>query len=486
METISIKDILRLFLAKIWLIIIMLIVGAGVAFSYSKFVMPLQYESYTTMYVKNNNQSQPTVNVNDLNTAKSLVSTYIAVLKSDTIMEDVSKKLINEYGEKKVSESFTVTNGVVSPNSLRSCLTMTAVDQTEVMKISAVTNDAEMSAALCKAIADLAPDFLIRVVGAGSVETIDEAQIKSAPVSPNITKNTLLGGLVGAVLACAIIFLIDFFDNTVKESEHLSSKYKKPILGEIYAIDVDRKRKSDLGNHYLITDEKTPFYVIESYKAMRTNLIFSLSTSEKKIFAVSSALPSEGKSTTAANIAIALSQLNANKVLLIDGDMRKPVQHKIFKLKNKNGLSAILGKMSSIEDCIQKSVMNNLDVITAGEQPPNPAELLSSEQMEKLLAELSEKYDYIVIDMPPVNVVSDPLAVSRLISGLMVVVKYGKTSFDDIEEVMKKSELSDMKLLGFAVTRIQRKNGGNSYYSKKYRYDYSYGNPAEKSDHNEN
>lgn len=473
---ISIADLIKLMLSKLWLIILLFVLGGVSAFCVSEFVLPPQYESYTTMYVKNNNSSQAVVSAGDLSTAKSLVSTYIAILKSDTIMEEVGKSLLKEYGEETIAEVFPVTDGAVSTSSLKNSLTMSAVDNTEVMKISAVTTDAEISAALCRAIAKLAPDFLIRVVGAGSVETIDEAQVKKNPVSPNVPKNTLIGAIAGALLACAIIFLMDFFDNTVKNPEHLSEKYKIPILGEIH--DIEENKKSHVPNYYLITDNTTPFYVTESYKTMRTNLIFSLSTSDKKIIAVSSAMPSEGKSTTAANMAIALSQLSNNKILLIDGDMRKPVQHRNFGLKNSSGLSTILGKMANLEECIQVSVMENLDIMTAGTQPPNPAELLGSEQMKVLLNQLSKQYNYIIIDMPPLNVVSDALAVSQLVGGMVFVVKHSVTTSDDIDQVIRKAELSKMKLLGFAVTRIKRKNSGNSYYYKKYHNygGYGYGN----------
>lgn len=472
-NTISIKDIINLMIRKLWLIILFFIIGGISFFAVSKYIMPLKYSSYTTMYVKNNNGSYQDISSGDLNTAKSLVSTYIAVLKSDSMMREIGEVLISDYGEERISEVFSVSRGKVSESSLKNCLKMEAVDNTEVMSISAYTTDAEISMAVCQTIARLAPEFLIRVVGAGSVETIDNAQINYNPVSPNVLKNTAVGAFLGMVFAAAIIFLIDFFDNTVKNSANLSEKFDKPILGEIDDID-NLKKSKNLEDHYLITDKNVPFHIKESYKALRTNLIFSLSTSNKKIIAVSSSMPSEGKSTFSSNISITLSQLN-NKILLIDADMRKSVQHMIFGLKNKLGLSSVLGKMNETDECIQKSGIDNLDIMTSGPQPPNPAELLSSKQMETLLEELSEKYDYIIIDMPPVNVVSDPLSISRLISGLVVVVKYASTTFDDVSEIVKKSELTDTKLLGFVMTRVKRRESGKSYYNKKYKYDYKSG-----------
>lgn len=473
-ETYSIKNIIKLMLGKIWLIIILTVLGGGAAFGYARFMMPLQYQSYTTLYVRDNMNNSG----NNLNNARSLVSTYIAVLKSDTMLEKTGDELLKKFGNDRIAQNFGFKDGKVSPNSIRNCLTMTAVDGTEVMQITAVTKDAEISAELCRAIANLAPEFLIRVVSSGTVETIDEAKINNSPVAPNVPKTSVTGALVGMLLAVLIIFLIDFFDNTIKDSELISKKHQLAVLGEVQSRGTKKSRKMER-EHYLITDKSVPFNITESYKTMRTNLIFSLSTSDKKIVAVSSPLPGEGKSTIAANLAIALSQMDENKVLLIDADMRKPVQHKVFNVKNNAGIAEYLGKMKQKPECIQKTDVPNLDIVTSGSLPPNPSELLGSEQMEKLLSEVSSEYDYIIIDMPPVNIVSDPLTIGGKISGMVVVTHYGKTTYDDVDELMRKVQTSDTKILGFVLNEIESKNNGKYGYSKKYKY-YSYGEKSEK------
>lgn len=476
-ETYSIKKIVGLLLGKIWLLILLTVLGAGAAFSYAKLVMPLKYQSYTTMYVKNNMENAAILNNNDLNTARSLVSTYIAVLQSDTMLENTGDKLVKKFGNNRVAQNFAFKDGKISANSLRNCLTMSAVDQTEVLKITAVTKDAEVSAELCRIIAELAPDFLIRVVGAGSVETIDVAQISNSPVSPNVPKTTAIGGAAGMMLAILIIILIDFFDNTIKDSESVSKKYQLAVLGEVQSRGIKKSHKKER-EHYLITDKSIPFNITESYKTMRTNLIFSLSTSDKKIITVSSSLPGDGKSTIAANLAIALSQLDGNKVLIIDADMRKPVMHRLFNVKNNVGIAEYLGKMNQKSECIQKSSVPNLYIIPSGSLPPNPSELLGSEQMANLLSEVSKEYDYILIDMPPVNIVSDPLTIGGKISGMVVVTHYGKTTYDDIDELMRKVQTSDTKILGLVLNEIKNKNNGKYGYSKKYKY-YSYREKSE-------
>lgn len=477
----TLKTIFQLLVSKLWLIITLMIVGGGAMFCISKFVMPLKYQSYTSMYVKNSNEAILTegVNLNDLNASKSLLDTYIAVLQDDAVIEVIGEELLKKHTADELEGIFSVNKeeNKISVGSIRSCLTMAAVNETEVLKVTAVTKDADISAELCNIIADIAPDFLIRVVGAGSVEAIGEAKPNYNPVSPNVMKFTLLGILAGMLVAVIIIFILDFLDNTIKDSDELSKKYDKAIIGEIPSFATSRKKSGDDERKTLINKD-FPFNIVESYKAMRTNIVFSLSTSEKKVFAVSSADPGEGKSTTSSNIAIALAQAD-HKVLLIDADMRKPVQHKIFKVKNKNGLSNAIGKMLSMHQCINKNVIKNLDLMTAGPKPPNPSELLASEQAEKMLDELSEKYDYIVVDTPPVNVVSDAMGISKSLAGIFLVLKYGETTFDTTEKAMKKIQLAEMNMLGFIINDITTKHHGAYYYKYKDKYAYSgygYGN----------
>jgi capsular exopolysaccharide synthesis family protein len=154
--------------------------------------------------------------------------------------------------------------------------------------------------------------------------------------------------------------------------------------------------------------------------------------------------------------------------------MRKPVQHKIFKLKNQKGLSGAISKMSKLEDCIRKNAAENLDVMPSGPKPPNPSELLASDQTAKILEQLSEQYDYIVIDTPPINVVSDAMGISKSVAGILLVLQYGKTTFEDVDEAMKNISLSDMNMLGFIMNDISTKKSAGSYYSQKYGSKYGY------------
>lgn len=216
-----------------------------------------------------------------------------------------------------------------------------------------------------------------------------------------------------------------------------------------------------------LLDNNVPFQVSEAYKTLRTNLLFALSTQKSKVIAVSSALASEGKSTAAANIAITLSQTDA-RVLLIDADLRKPVQHKTFKLKNRVGLSTLLSGINSFKEVLNGQVIPGLDVVTSGPIPPNPAEMLGSENMKVLLDELSKFYDYIVIDTPPINVVTDTLTIMNFIAGVVLVAKQGGTPRDAYEEAIASIEFANGKVLGAVINHVQNVGSKYKYKSKSY------------------
>jgi len=476
----SIKDVIRLLISHIWLIIIITIIGGGAAFGFSKLVLPLEYSSHITMYVQSyTGITENANNVNNISNSKQLVNTYMEVLKDDAVINAVGDKLFTQFDENTLKQNFSLTeNGKITPSSIRSCMAISSVTDTSAVKVTATSTDAEVSAAICNDLTDVAPKYVEDAVGVGSINTIDTAKVYNTPVAPNTMKNTVLGAAAAFLLIVMIMFIIDFFDNTIKDTDVLGKKYNKAIIGEIQQFgDGKKKKKSDEDDHIKLNDKDTPFYIVESYKSIRTNVTFTLSTVEKKIFAISSANPEEGKSTTSANIAIALAQ-SGSKVLLIDADMRKSVQHKIFIVENKKGLSTAVSKIQKLDDCIQKNVMENLDVMTAGPIPPNPSELLASENMSKILDELSEKYDCIIIDTPPINVVTDAMELAKNISGIILVLRYAHTTDDDVDNVFKRIELANMNLLGFILNNVKSK--GSGYYSKykckgKYYYKKGYG-----------
>lgn len=240
-------------------------------------------------------------------------------------------------------------------------------------------------------------------------------------------------------------------------------------------VHLRKKNKGASSAVQKIITDNTEFYVLETYKAMRTKIMFSMpKTPDGKVIAITSSIPNEGKTTTSINLAITFAKTGA-KVLIIDCDMRKSRIHRYLEIERGDGISNILCGFSSIEDTIKKEVRENLDVLTAGEIPPNPAELLQNEVFGETLAKLKTQYDYIFIDTPPMSVVTDAAIVMRLATGGVVVIRQDVTTFDVLDETMEMVKESKTKLIGVIIVGADEKKHSYGYYkNKKYSYKYKY------------
>ncbi len=215
------------------------------------------------------------------------------------------------------------------------------------------------------------------------------------------------------------------------------------------------------------------FRVVESYKMLRTNMLFSVPAIEgrSKRFLFTSATPGEGKSTVSSNTAITFAQQTDVKVLLIDADLRKSVAHKYFGLSSKKGLSNFLSGQDNLEDCIFKvPEIDNLYLMASGILPPNPSELLAGERMDVLFEKLDEMFDVIIIDTPPVNVVSDALPICRFADGVTIIATDNKTTYTELQKAVKQLKIANAKILGVVLNRARQNNyRSRQKYSNYYR-----------------
>lgn len=221
------------------------------------------------------------------------------------------------------------------------------------------------------------------------------------------------------------------------------------------------------------------FTATEQYKLLRANLSFTLPEEEGcAIVGITSAMRGEGKSTTAVNLSYVLAE-SGKKVLLIDGDLRLPSVAKKMKLPNSLGLTDLLKGSETVQMSSFKSeLLSNWYILPSGDLPPNPSELLGSKRMENLLKHFSKSFDYIIFDLPPVNIVSDALTISKFISGMIVVIREDYTEKKELETCFRQLKLSDVKVLGCVIN--EAKNGRGSYgkykYKRYYKYYKTYGN----------
>lgn len=233
----------------------------------------------------------------------------------------------------------------------------------------------------------------------------------------------------------------------------------------------ENKKSTDTKYLYTQLSKHKAFRISEAYKSIRTNLLFAMSPYSDKTILITSAEPNAGKSITSANIGITMAQTGA-KVLLIDADMRNPSQHKIFRLSNNNGLSKLISGLSPVDaSSIYHDVSPNLDLITAGPTPPNPSELLGSINMLKILEQIKTMYDYILIDTPPVNIVSDSLVMLSEVSRVLLVARQKQTVYDDLKRTVNAIRGLNGNILGVVVTDVREKFKKSSNYYNRY-YDY--------------
>lgn len=472
----DIKKLGILMLKKLPIIAVVTVLMVSIGFCKSKYMTTPKYTARTYLYVKNTaDASTGNINKSDIETSKSLVNTYMVILQNNAVLKEIANRMCEQIDEEKLSKCFNIDDEYVFVRQLKSSISMTSESSTEVMVISAETMDSEISAAICDIYSDVAPDFLIRIVGAGSVEAVGDAEVLRAPTYPNVMETTKKFAEIGLLMSVAFVILIYVFDKTIKSDEELQN-YGLVLLGKIPKNQEksDESNKKKLNNveverKQLIYKNKLPFAVLESYNVLRTNIIFSLSTSDKNIFAVTSPNPSEGKSTVSVNIATAMAMAE-KKILLIDADLRKPVQHIRLSLKNKIGLSDVLCNIAVFDDAVNHDVITNLDVITAGTKPPNPSELIGSKAMSQLLETISKKYDCIIIDLPPVNVVSDALGIASSIAGYVFVTRYKATKTTDIEAAIHSINMVNSPILGAILVDVENESGSYGKYGKYGKY----------------
>ncbi len=235
--------------------------------------------------------------------------------------------------------------------------------------------------------------------------------------------------------------------------------YKEEKLKQEQTVSVNTQRKN-------ILNKNSSFAVREAYKNLRTNIRFFLNQDGCKKFCITSGSMGEGKSITIMNLALSIAE-NGQKVLLIDADMRRPAIARLLMEKVSPGLSNVLAGMATQEQVLHKEVSPNLDVILSGDVPPNPSELLGSDRMHALLDTLSAQYDYILVDAPPVNAVSDARVIANMLDGVLYLVRQNRTERESVKRGIAQLKLTDAKLLGFIINGIDPED--NKYCYKEYK-----------------
>jgi capsular exopolysaccharide synthesis family protein len=299
-----------------------------------------------------------------------------------------------------------------------------------------------------------------------SIWVVKEAQVPGAPSRPNKRRNLLLGLALGLCGGIGLAFLVEYLDNTIKSQIEMEERYKLPVLG---TIEMFKENKSSIESH-IIEHPLSP--LAENYRLIRTGLMLSAAEHPPRSILVTSMGAGDGKTTTSLNLARVLTQ-EGKSVLIIDCDLRKPRMHSLLEMENKIGLSNYLTGNCD-EAVIQDVPGEQIKLISSGPKPPNPAELLHSGKMEEILRQMTARFDFIILDCSPVQSVTDSLALSHLVEGTLIVIRFGKTTYDMVESGLKKFANVQANLLGFVLNGIKASDvrgyyyyGYESYYDKE-------------------
>lgn len=449
--------------------------------------------------------------LNNIGAQSTAVGSNIAYSAPYLIVEDKSVNEIIRYMNEQNPDTYSNLNR----RTVRSMLAVEVDKQVVTVSISGADKKAVMDVA--KAIQVKVPATLDYYFGIENTEGLENIASVAKAINDvyednlvhtgrNVSMYTALGAVIGALVVYLLCLFRTYFDNTVYNEEDLKNRFTIPVIGQIPTWEnakeggkqfKDKSRKdfikgnkgnknpdggnlmSDRDYDGRILNKKTPFAITEAFKLLRTNMCYTTKGEKCAVYGITSAYVSAGKSLIMANIAVSFAQMN-KKVLLIDGDLRCPVQHKIFNLDNKvNGFSDLLAGICTYEDLYRRNGgIENLNIITSGKIPPNPAELLASPRLNEFMDTVKQEYDMIFIDLPPVCEVSDAGIISDLLTGYVFVVRSGYSDRRMIELAVETMEGFNASFVGFILNDIDIKSGDyykNKYYSSYSKYRFRYG-----------
>ncbi|GAW51810.1 MULTISPECIES: polysaccharide biosynthesis tyrosine autokinase [unclassified Nocardioides] len=291
---------------------------------------------------------------------------------------------------------------------------------------------------------------------------VDPATRPGTPVSPQPVRNLALGLILGLLLGAGAAVLRDLLDTTIKSTEDLAACTDAPVLGGIAFDSAARQRP-------LVSSLDSHAPRVEAFRVLRTNLQFVEVDHAAKVFVVTSALPEEGKTSTAVNLALTLAQAG-HRTLLIEADLRRPKAAAVLNLDNAVGVTTVLLGRVTAEDAIQKHADSELDVLASGAIPPNPAELLQSNAMADLVKQLRADYDMVVVDAPPLLPVTDAALLATQADGALLVVRYGRTTKDQLTQAAERLRQVDASPVGVVLNMVP-----NNRRAAGYGYGYGYG-----------
>ncbi|MGD9961719.1 polysaccharide biosynthesis tyrosine autokinase [Nocardioides sp.] len=449
----ELRDYLRILRRRWLLIVASLVVTVGVAGLVTLRSTP-QYQSTSQIFVSTNSSTSSDAYQG------SLFSTQRVASYADLVTgKELAQRVIDAEGLE------------LTASELAAKVTASAVPETVLLDISVVDPDPDTAQRLARSYsAELASLVAELETAPGQANPalkatiVDSANLPTGAISPQPLRNLGLALVVGLLLGFGIAVLREILDTTVKTAEDVTAAAGAAIMAGI-AYDPDTSRRP------LVTSLSSHEPRVEAFRVLRTNLQFVDIDSANKAFVVTSSVPGEGKSTTAVNTAITMAQ-TGRRILIIDGDLRRPQVAQMLGLEASVGVTTVLLGKIPVADAIQVHE-TGLHVLSSGAIPPNPAELLQSQAMHELLAKLRAEYDTIVIDAPPLLPVTDAALLAEQTDGALMIVRHGHTTREQLRGAHDRLGSVGASTLGVVFNMVPKKRGGNYGYGYGYGYGYA-------------
>lgn len=450
-EDIDIKRILEIIFSKKILIILTILLSITLGYVYSYYYKTPEYKSsVTVLLVADESKQEKELTQTDLSINSSLISTYSSIAKSTNVIQ----KTIENLGLN------------ISASKLQKSIEATQIDKTQFLKITVKNENPELAKNIANELAKVFTEQIKEIYNLENISIVDEAEVESQPCNINHIKDIIIFTFAGMIVSAILVMVIYIFDDTIKDEKDIERNIKLKNIG---TLPVDKE------NNELIIENNPKSHIVECIKTLRTNILY---TTNKKSILITSSRQKEGKSWVSNNLAVALAQAD-KKVILVDTDLRKENnRNEIFNVEKGEGLSDFIkeisdDKLENLEKSkkyIKETQIPNLHILQNGTLPPNPAELITSENMKRLLNLLKSMYDIVLLDGTPCMVVSDSIALSSMVDSTILVTESKKTKINDLKKTKKLIEEVNGKILGVITNKSEIQKG--KYYGKRYGYYY--------------
>ncbi len=438
-EGLDLFEIWRIIVKRWYLLLVLPFLTAGVLYFYSYDNYTPVYRASATLMVTRPSDSAYTSS-GEVHLHRTLVSTYREIALSRRILDLAATDDMIPY----------------SGNQLRGMLQVEGVGETELIEISVTDRDPVLASYIANMVSRVFMDQIGVVIRGAHVTILDEAPVPGGPSNSPAGAAVNIAFIVGLVAAVGLAFLIDYLDRSIKDRDEAERILGIPVLGIVPKVP---------GNNQVAVKGRSP--QAESMRTLRTNLQFASADKQMRRILVTGPDPGCGKTTISANLALTLAQ-SGDLVLLVDADMRRPMQQRIFNVNKEPGLSSLIYYDGlDLSKVVRNSGRDNLKIIPCGPIPPYPSEMLSSQRMKDLVKRFSDQFDYIVFDSPPVLAVTDATVLSKLVDGTLLVLNQGQVRRDAALDALKQLQMVQANVVGSVINKMPT---SSAYYNGYYDY----------------